>query len=172
MRTLPRLMQTSTPTSRIKVWQRSLVIDRDTASRLGVSAADIDNVALRRFRTAAGLDHVRADQPVPRGDGSGAAVSAKSGHAENIYVRSSTGAMVPLSAFTHFGPSNTSLAVNHQGQWPSVTISFNLAPGVSLGQATTQLRTRSGRSVFPRPFMPVFRERRRRFRIRCRMSRS
>jgi multidrug efflux pump subunit AcrB len=43
---------------------------------------------------------------------------------------------VPLAAFTHFEPSNIPLAVNHQGQTPSVTISFNLAPGVSLGQAT------------------------------------
>src|SRR5208337_3800300 len=47
-----------------------------------------------------------------------------------------TGTPVPLAAFTHYQPSNTPLAVNHQGQLPSVTISFNLAPGVSLGQAT------------------------------------
>jgi multidrug efflux pump subunit AcrB len=45
-----------------------------------------------------------------------------------------------LSAFTHFEPSNTPLAVNHQGQVPSVTISFNLAPGVSLGQATQAIQ--------------------------------
>ena len=55
---------------------------------------------------------------------------------QSVYVHSSNGNMVPLSAFAHFGPANTSLAVNHQGQWPAVTISFNLAPGVSLGQAT------------------------------------
>jgi len=46
------------------------------------------------------------------------------------------GAQVPLSAFAHFGPSNTSLSVNHQGQFPAVTISFNLAPGGDLGSAT------------------------------------
>jgi multidrug efflux pump subunit AcrB len=45
--------------------------------------------------------------------------------------------MVPLSAFAHFDTVDTSLAVPHQGQWPSVTLSFNLAPGVSLGDATT-----------------------------------
>jgi multidrug efflux pump subunit AcrB len=68
---------------------------------------------------------------------------------ENTYVGSSTGAMVPLASFAHFGPSNTSLGVNHQGQWPSVTISFNLAPGVSLGDAT-QLIERAQKSIaFP-----------------------
>src|ERR1700721_4553240 len=55
---------------------------------------------------------------------------------KNIYVKSSTGQQVPLSAFTHFEPGAGSLAVNHQGQFPVVTLSFNLAPGVSLGAAT------------------------------------
>jgi multidrug efflux pump subunit AcrB len=67
----------------------------------------------------------------------------------NIYVRSSNGDAVPLSAFAHFAPSNTSLAVNHQGQYPSVTLSFNLAPGVSLGEAT-QVIEQAERSInFP-----------------------
>lgn len=48
---------------------------------------------------------------------------------------STTGALVPLSAFTHYEPANTTLAVNHQGQYPSVTASFNLVPGASLGDA-------------------------------------
>ena len=52
---------------------------------------------------------------------------------QNIYVRATNGTPVPLAAFAHFGPSNTPLAVSHQGQYPSVTLSFNLAPGVSLG---------------------------------------
>jgi len=54
----------------------------------------------------------------------------------NIYVKSSNGTQVPLSAFTHFEPKRTTLAINHQGQFPAVTLSFNLAPGVSLGDAT------------------------------------
>src|SRR5208282_795978 len=53
-----------------------------------------------------------------------------------IYVRSTNGFMVPLASVAKFKPSNTSLSVNHQGQFPAVTVSFNLAPGVSLGQAT------------------------------------
>jgi multidrug efflux pump len=55
---------------------------------------------------------------------------------KNIYVHSSTGQQVPLSAFTRFEPGTAPLAINHQGQFPVVTISFNLAPGASLGDAT------------------------------------
>ena len=54
---------------------------------------------------------------------------------KNIYVRSSTGQQVPLSAFTRFEPGAAPLTVNHQGQFPVVTLSFNLAPNASLGQA-------------------------------------
>jgi multidrug efflux pump subunit AcrB len=57
-----------------------------------------------------------------------------------IYVKSSTGAQVPLSAITRFGPSTTPLAVNHQGFFPSVTLSFNLAPGVALGDAVAAVQ--------------------------------
>src|SRR5207302_1731470 len=55
---------------------------------------------------------------------------------KDIYVKSSSGTQVPLSAFSHFEQTSTSLAINHQGQFPVVTLSFNLAPGVSLGEAT------------------------------------
>jgi multidrug efflux pump subunit AcrB len=58
---------------------------------------------------------------------------------KDIYVRSTNGTQVPLSAFTKFERSTTVLAVNHQGQFPAVTISFNLAPGVSLGDAVQQI---------------------------------
>jgi multidrug efflux pump subunit AcrB len=57
----------------------------------------------------------------------------------DIYVRSVNGAQVPLSAFAHFGPSTTALAVNHQGQFPAITLSFNLTPGVALGDAVTAI---------------------------------
>jgi multidrug efflux pump len=55
---------------------------------------------------------------------------------QDIYVRSSSGGQVPLSAFTHFEQGSAPLSVNHQGQIPTVTISFNLAPGAALGDAT------------------------------------
>jgi len=59
---------------------------------------------------------------------------------KNIYVRSSTGQTVPLSAFTHYQESNTSLAIAHQGQFPAVTITFNLAPNVPLGDAVKAIQ--------------------------------
>jgi multidrug efflux pump len=55
---------------------------------------------------------------------------------QDIYVRSAAGGAVPLSAFTHFEQKTAPLAINHQGQFPVVTISFNLAPGTALGDAT------------------------------------
>src|SRR5262249_31703984 len=54
---------------------------------------------------------------------------------KDLYVRSSSGAEVPLSAVSHYEPATTALAVNHQGQFPAITFSFNLAPGIALGEA-------------------------------------
>jgi multidrug efflux pump len=68
---------------------------------------------------------------------------------QNIYVRSSTGTAVPLASFARFAPSNTPLAVSHQGQYPSVTLSFNLTPGVSLGQATQSIENAQRSIGFP-----------------------
>jgi multidrug efflux pump len=113
-----------------------LVIDRDTASRLGILPQAIDDTLYDAFGqrqvstifTQLNQYHVvlEADPTFQQSPDS----------LKNIYVHSSTGAQVPLSAFTHFQSTNTLLAINHQGQFPVVTISFNLAPGVSLGQAT------------------------------------
>src|SRR5207247_8574034 len=57
----------------------------------------------------------------------------------SVYVHSSAGRDNPLSAFASFGIDQTPLSIPHQGQFPAVTISFNLAPGLSLGQATTAI---------------------------------
>src|SRR5258706_7963674 len=54
---------------------------------------------------------------------------------QDLFVRSASGAQVPLAAVTRYTPAATTLAVNHQGQFPAVTLSFNLVPGTSLGQA-------------------------------------
>jgi multidrug efflux pump subunit AcrB len=75
---------------------------------------------------------------------------------QNIYLRSSSGAPIPLAAFTHFTPSNIPLAVNHQSQFPAVTISFNLAPGVSLGQATQAIETVQRSIGFPATIQASF----------------
>jgi multidrug efflux pump len=58
---------------------------------------------------------------------------------QDIYVRSATGSAIPLSTFAHFESGTAALAVNHQGQFPVVTISFNLAPNSSLGEATSAI---------------------------------
>jgi multidrug efflux pump len=113
----------------------TLTIDRDSASRLGIFPADIDNTLYDAFGqrqvstifTQLNQYHVvmEVDPQFQQNPDS----------LKNIYVRSSNGTQVPLSAFTRFEPGATPLAVNHQGQFPVVTLSFNLAPNTSLGQA-------------------------------------
>ncbi|HXZ81410.1 MAG TPA: multidrug efflux RND transporter permease subunit [Terriglobales bacterium] len=113
-----------------------LVIDRDTAARLGILPQAIDDTLydafgqrqvstiftqLNQYHVVLEVDPQFRQNPDALKD---------------IYVRSSTGTQVPLSAFTHMETRNTTLAINHQGQFPAVTLSFNLAPGVSLGAAT------------------------------------
>jgi multidrug efflux pump len=115
--------------------QASVVVDRDTASRLGLTAAQIDNVLYSCFGqrpvstmyTALNQYHVVME------------VAPKYWQSpdtlKRVYVHSSNGQQVPLSAFTTFRPGNTPLSITHQGVFPSTTISFSLPQGVSLGQA-------------------------------------
>jgi len=113
-----------------------LVIDRDTASRLGILPQAIDDTLYDAFGqrqvstifTQLNQYHVILE--------ANPSFQQSPDDLKNIYVHSSSGTQVPLSAFTHFQSTNALLAINHQGQFPVVTISFNLAPGVSLGQAT------------------------------------
>jgi multidrug efflux pump len=119
--------------------QSYLSIDRDTAGRLGVSMQDIDNALGDSFgqrqvsNIYKGLNqyHVVLEvapdyQENPEG-------------LKNIYVPSNTGKLVPLSTFSHYEHSNTALSVNHQGIFPSITLSFNLIPGASLGPAVEHI---------------------------------
>jgi multidrug efflux pump len=57
-----------------------------------------------------------------------------------LFIRGPTGAQVPLSAVAHFTPKVEPLSVNHEGQFPAVTLSFNLTPGVALGQAVAKIQ--------------------------------
>jgi multidrug efflux pump len=135
MRALPELRDQNSD-QEDKGLQAMLVVDRDTASRMGITAETLDNALYDAFgqRQVSTIYqplnqyHV-VMEVAPQFQQTPEAL-------QNIYLRSTAGTPVPLAAFTHFEPSNTPLAVNHQGQTPSVTISFNLAPGVSLGQAT------------------------------------
>jgi multidrug efflux pump len=161
----------------------SLVIDRETASRLGISPQMIDETLYDAFGqrqvttlyTQLNQYHViletmpnfqtdtnklqsiyvrSALAPTaptnPSNNGvttvspsstssvslTGPAANATSGSSSPPAVMAVNGAAVPLGAFTHFESRTAPLAINHQGQFPVVTISFNLAPGVSLGEAT------------------------------------
>jgi multidrug efflux pump len=148
MRQMPQLRQVNTD-QQDKGLALNVVIDRDTASRLGIAAQDIDNILYDAFgqRFASTIYQQLNQYHVVMEVAPSFQQSPDT--LDDTYVRSSTGNIVPLSAFAHFGEANTSLAVAHQGQWPAVTISFNLAPGVSLGQAT-QLIENAERSIrFP-----------------------
>ncbi|HKS72698.1 MAG TPA: multidrug efflux RND transporter permease subunit [Terriglobales bacterium] len=148
LRSLPELKDVNTD-QQDKGLQSAVVIDRDTASRLGITAADIDSALYDAFGQRQVSTMYRplnqyhvVMEVAPEFQKSPEALQV-------IYVRSSGGQMVPLSAFTHYGPSNTALAVSHQGQYPSVTISFNLAPGISLGQATEVIEEAQRSINFP-----------------------
>jgi multidrug efflux pump len=119
--------------------QASLDIDRDAAARYGISPRTIDDTLYDAFGqrqvstiyTALNQYHVileAAPEFWQNPDGLNA-----------IYVRSGAGELVPLSAVARYGPSTAPLAVNHQSQFPSVTISFNLPPGVALGSAVAAI---------------------------------
>ncbi len=135
LKTLPQLRDQNSD-QQDKGLQAKLVIDRDTASRLGITAQTLDNALYDAFGQRQVSTMYRplnqyhvVMEVAPQFQQTPEALA-------NIYLRSTSGTPIPLSAFTHYEPSNTPLAVNHQGQTPSVTISFNLAPGVSLGEAT------------------------------------
>jgi multidrug efflux pump len=148
LRSLPQLRDVNTD-QQDKGLEATVIIDRDTAARLGVAAADIDNALYDAFgQRQVSIMYRQLNQyhvvmeVAPEFSRSTEAL-------ENIYVRAANGTPVPLAAFAHFGPSNTPLAVSHQGQYPSVTISFNLAPGVALGQATEIIEQAERSIAFP-----------------------
>jgi len=135
LRALPELRDIANDqlTSGLKA---DLVIDRDTASRLGILPQAIDDTLYDAFgqrQVSTIFTQLNQYHVVLEADPS---FQQSPDSLKNIYVHSSSGAQVPLSAFTHFSSTNALLAINHQGQFPVVTISFNLAPRVSLGEAT------------------------------------
>jgi len=148
LRSMPQLRDANTDQQTFGL-QTDIIIDRDTAARLGVTPADIDNALYDAFGQRQvstiyrQLNQYHVVMEVqPQYQRSEEALQA-------IYVRSSNGQVIPISAFTKFGPSNTPLAVNHQGQFPAVTLSFNLAPGISLGEATQLIDDAKDQMGFP-----------------------
>jgi multidrug efflux pump len=129
--------------------EANLVIDRDTASRLGITPQNIDDTLDDAFAqrqvstifTQQNQYHVVLEV-APKFQRTPASL-------DNIYVKSSNGTQVPLSAFTHFEERQTPLVISHQGQFPAVTISFNLAPGKSIGDAVNAVNKAKAKLKMP-----------------------
>ena len=129
--------------------QARLVYDRATAARLGITPQLLDTTLYNAFGqsqvstmyTTLNQYHVVLEVSPrfwqnPQG-------------LNFIYIKSAQGTVVPLSAVAHFEPRIAPLAVNHQGQFPSVTVSFNLAPGVALSDADRVIKQAEGEIGLP-----------------------
>jgi multidrug efflux pump len=134
----------------------NLVIDRDTASRLGITTAAIDNVLYDAFgqREVSTMYTALNQYFVVMEVDPKYQLSPDS--LNGIFIKSSTGAMVPLSAIAKYEPQRTALQVNHQGQYPAVTLTFNLAPNVALGDAVTALEKVQAEMNMPPSIHPTF----------------
>lgn len=132
---LPELVDVSSD-QEIKGWQTYLVVDRDTASKLGITMSMIDATLHDTFgqRTVSVIYNplnqyrvvLEADPQFTQGPEA----------LDNVYISTSTGIQVPLSTFSHYEATNTSLGVNHQGQFAAATLTFNLPVGISLSHAS------------------------------------
>jgi multidrug efflux pump len=162
MRSMPELRDPSTDQQNQGL-AANLVIDRDTASRLGISATAIDQVlydafgqrevstmytGLNQYFVVMEVDPNYQLSPdaldgifIKANNVPGSTLPASSiGSAPTAASAITTGgAMVPLSAIAHYEQQRTALQVNHQGQYPAVTLSFNMAPNVALGDAVVAL---------------------------------
>ena len=138
LKALPELQDVATD-QQTEGLRTTLVIDRVTASRLGITPAMIDQTLYDAFGqrqiatlfTQSNQYHVVLET-MPD-------FQLNPGKLQDIYVRSATGSAIPLSTFAHFESGTAVLAVNHQGQFPVVTVSFNLAQNSSLGEATSAI---------------------------------
>jgi multidrug efflux pump len=117
-----------------------LVVDRDTSARLGVAMADVDNTLYDAFGqrqvstifTQLNQYHVVMEVK-PNFQTDPATLN-------DLYVKSANGTQVPLSELAHWEQTQAQLSIGHQGQFPSTVVSFNLAPGASLGDAVNAVR--------------------------------
>jgi multidrug efflux pump len=134
MRALPQLADVASDEESDGL-QLRITVDRDTASRMGIVPQTIDDTLydafgqrqvstiftqLNQYRVILEMEPEEAQHPEAL---------------DKLYVRAQTGEQVPLSAFADARETLAPLAINHQGQFPAVTISFNLANGAALGDA-------------------------------------
>jgi hydrophobe/amphiphile efflux-1 (HAE1) family protein len=148
MKKLPELQQVASD-QQIAAAHLAIEIDRDAASRLGLSANLIDQTLYDAFGqrqvatiyTATNQYKVVLEvQPQFQRDPN---------LLSKIYVSSPSGAQVPLSAIAHFTRKTEPLLISHQGIFPAVTLSFNLTPGVALGQAVSAIQAMTERLRVP-----------------------
>jgi len=138
LRTIPGLIDVNSDQQN-KGLQQFIRYDRETAARLGISTQLLDNTLYDAFGQRAvstmyaPLNQYRVIMEVAP------SFTQNPESLRDIYLRSSHGEQVPLSAVASYGPSTAPLTVNHQGQFPAVTLSFNLAPGVALGDAVEKV---------------------------------
>ena len=136
----------------------AVVIDRDQAARFGIQPAAIDQTLydafgqrqVTQYFTQLATYHVVLEVTPER--------QSDPETLRSLYVTSPlTGQQVPLSALVHFDTQHTAaLSINHQDQFPAVTISFNLAPGVALGQAVDAIEKTAARMHLPATITPSF----------------
>jgi multidrug efflux pump len=133
-----------------------LVIDRDTSSRLGIAMSDVDNTLYDAFGqrqvstifTQLNQYHV-VMEVAPRFQTDPATLN-------NLYVRSSSGAQVPLSQIAHWEQGHAQLSIGHLDQFPSTIVSFNLAPGRALGDAIKAVHRVEDRIQMPQSINSSF----------------
>ena len=155
LRRLPELRDVATDQSN-RGLQAALVIDRDTASRLGVAPQVIDDTLYDAFGqrqvstifTQLNQYHVILEV-APQFQQDPEAL-------KSIYVKSTAGTQVPLSSFVRWESAVTPLAINHQGQFSAVTLSFNLGRGASLGHAVAAIRNAEREIGMPRSIRATF----------------
>jgi multidrug efflux pump len=148
LKDVPQLTDVNT-NQQDKGLQITLTIDRDTAARLGVTPRMIDAVLYDAFgQRQASVIYAQRNQyhvvmeVAPE-------YWQRPETLDAIQVRTTAGAMVPLSAFSHYEPTTTTLAVNHQGQFAAMTISFNLTENVVLSHATAEIDRAIARTGMP-----------------------
>ena len=131
-------------------------IDRETASRLGIQAQQIDDTLYDAFgqrQVATTFTQLNQYHVILEVDPK---FQLDPASLQMIYVKSANGTQVPLSAFASIEPATASLAVSHQGQFPAVTLSFNLAPGVALGDSLALIRKAEAKVHLPSSVQATF----------------
>ena len=124
----------------------AVTYDRATAMRLGITPQDIDNALYDAFgQRQVSTMYTTLNQYHTVMELAPQFWQSPEG-LRYVYVTGTNRSQVPLSAFASYGPSTNPLAVNHSGQFPSITVSFNLKPGFSLGDAVTEIE-QSGRQM-------------------------